>query len=135
MHLGLDAASAVISAPVSPDRAADSNSQISFAPRLICEQTRTTVSNDDCGGGAELGLSSKSDDGLSNAEFQLIMDRPVRQAPLQTTQPYRENVRQAQGLATHLNPLRQIPNRLPLCNCSRSSRYLLVRSPDPSDHD
>ena len=31
----------------------------------------------------------------------------------------------------HLNPLRQIPNRLPLCNCSRSSRYLLVMSPDP----
>ena len=44
----------------------------------------------------------------------------------------RENVRQTQGLATHLNPLRQIPNRLPLCNCSRSSRYLLVMSPDPS---
>ena len=43
----------------------------------------------------------------------------------------RENVRQTQGLATHLNPLRQIPNRLPLCNCSRSSRYLLVMSPDP----
>ena len=44
----------------------------------------------------------------------------------------RENVRQAQGLATHLNPLRQITNRLPLCNCSRRSRYLLVMSPDPS---
>ena len=44
----------------------------------------------------------------------------------------RENVRQAQGLAAHLNPLRQIPNSLPLCNCSRSSRYLLVMSPDPN---
>jgi hypothetical protein len=44
----------------------------------------------------------------------------------------RENVRQTQGLATHLNPLRQIPNRLPLCNCSRPSRYLLVMSPDPN---
>ena len=43
----------------------------------------------------------------------------------------RENVRQAQGLATHLNPLRQIHNRLPLRNCSRRSRYLLVMSPDP----
>ena len=43
----------------------------------------------------------------------------------------RESVRQTQGLATHLNPLRQIPNRLPLCNCSRSSRHLLVISPDP----
>jgi hypothetical protein len=44
----------------------------------------------------------------------------------------RENVRQTQGLATHLNPLQQIPNRLPLCNCSRRSRYLLVMSPDPN---
>lgn len=43
----------------------------------------------------------------------------------------RENVRQAQGLATHLNPLQQITNRLPLCNCSRRSRYLLVMSPEP----
>ena len=43
----------------------------------------------------------------------------------------RENVRQTQGLATHLNPLRQINNSLPLCNCSRRSRYLLVMSPDP----
>ena len=43
----------------------------------------------------------------------------------------RENVRQTQGLATHLNPLRQIPNSLPLCNCSRSSRYLLVMCPEP----
>ncbi len=37
-------------------------------------------------------------------------DRQVRQAPLQTTQLYRENVRQAQGLATHLNPLLQSPS-------------------------
>ena len=45
----------------------------------------------------------------------------------------RENVRQTQGLATHLNPLRQITNRLPLRNCSRRSRYLLVMSPDPKE--
>ena len=54
---------------------ADSRSQVSFAPRLICEQTRTTVSSNDCGGGAELGLSSQSEDGLSNAEFRVVMDR------------------------------------------------------------
>ena len=45
----------------------------------------------------------------------------------------RENVRQTQGLATHLNPLRQINNSLPLCNCSRPSRYLLVMSPEPKE--
>jgi hypothetical protein len=54
---------------------ADSNSQFSFAPRLICEQVRTTGRTEDCGGGAEIGLSSTSDDGLSNAEFRVIIDR------------------------------------------------------------
>jgi len=53
---------------------ADSRSQVSFSPCLICEQTRTTVSSNDCGGGAELGLSSQSEDGLSNAEFRVVMD-------------------------------------------------------------
>ena len=43
----------------------------------------------------------------------------------------RENVRQAQGLATHLNPLRQIHNRLPLRNRTRRNRHILVMSPEP----
>ena len=54
---------------------ADSNSQLSFAPRLICEQVKTVGTTENCGGGAEIGLSSTSDDGLSNAEFRVIMDR------------------------------------------------------------
>ena len=54
-------------------------------------------------------------------------DRQVRQAP----QPHRKDVWQAERLVTYLNPLRQIPNRLLLCNCSRRSRHLLVISPDP----
>jgi hypothetical protein len=54
---------------------ASSTSQLSFAPRMICEQTRALRSTNDCGGGAELGLSTQSDDGLTNAEFRVLMDR------------------------------------------------------------
>jgi hypothetical protein len=54
---------------------ADSNSQLSFAPRIICEQTRSTRRAEDCGGGAELGLGTQSVDGLTNAEFRVLMDR------------------------------------------------------------
>ncbi|MDB4111194.1 autotransporter domain-containing protein [Yoonia sp.] len=54
---------------------ADSNSQFSFAPRLICERTIAITHTENCGGGAEIGLNSTSEDGLSNAEFRLIMDR------------------------------------------------------------
>jgi hypothetical protein len=61
---GLDAASV-----------ADSNSQLSFAPRMICEQTRSMRRTEGCGGGAELGLGTQSEDGLTNAEFRVLMDR------------------------------------------------------------
>jgi hypothetical protein len=54
---------------------AESNSQLSFAPRAICERTISTTRTEHCGGGAELGLSSTSVDGLSTAEFRVIMDR------------------------------------------------------------
>lgn len=54
---------------------AESNSQLSFAPRAICERTLATTRTENCGGGAELGLSSTSDDGLSTADFRVIMDR------------------------------------------------------------
>jgi hypothetical protein len=57
------------------DTVALSNSQLSFAPRAICERTISTTRTENCGGGAELGLSSTSDDGLSNAKFRIIMDR------------------------------------------------------------
>jgi hypothetical protein len=43
----------------------------------------------------------------------------------------RENVRQAQGLAAHRNPLGQITNRIPLRNRPRSNHHILVMSPDP----
>lgn len=57
------------------DTVADSTSKFSFAPRLICESRETMRRTEDCGGGAELGLSRQSDNGLSTAEFRVIMDR------------------------------------------------------------
>ncbi|PWG16334.1 hypothetical protein DFK10_11865 [Salibaculum griseiflavum] len=54
---------------------AESNSQFSFAPRLICESRKITQTTEDCGGGAELGLSSQSEDGRSRTKLRIIMDR------------------------------------------------------------
>jgi hypothetical protein len=54
---------------------AQSNSQLSFAPRLICERKDTTRRSETCGSGAELGLSGRSGDGLSSAEFRMVADR------------------------------------------------------------
>jgi hypothetical protein len=54
---------------------ADSNSQLSFAPRLICERTIATATIQDCGAGAEIGLMSQSEDGLSSANIRFVVDR------------------------------------------------------------
>ncbi|MDA9912763.1 fibronectin type III domain-containing protein [Planktomarina temperata] len=53
----------------------DSNAQLSFAPRLICERTTTATTTQNCGAGAEIGLSSNSEDGLSSANIRFVMDR------------------------------------------------------------
>jgi hypothetical protein len=54
---------------------ADSNSQLSFAPRLICERTIAAATIQDCGAGAEIGLMSQSEDGLSSANIRFVVDR------------------------------------------------------------
>ena len=54
---------------------ADSNAQLSFAPRFICERTTTATTTQNCGAGAEIGLSSNSEDGLSSANIRFVMDR------------------------------------------------------------
>jgi len=54
---------------------ADSNTQLSFAPRFICQRTSAVATTQDCGAGAEVGLSSTSEDGLSSAHIRLVMDR------------------------------------------------------------
>ena len=54
---------------------AESSSQLSFAPRAICERTISTIRTENCGGGAELGLSITSDDGHRNTEIRFVRDR------------------------------------------------------------
>ena len=61
--------------PISADFVADTNTQLSFAPRLVCEQIKSTTNASDCGTGGELGFSSTSEDGLSSAEMRVLLDR------------------------------------------------------------
>jgi len=57
------------------DTVADSNTQVSFAPRLICERVQSTTTKQDCGAGGEIGLTSTSRDGMSNTEFRVVVDK------------------------------------------------------------
>ena len=54
---------------------ADSQSQLSFAPRLFCERKIAKTSISSCGDGAEIGIRSQSEDGLSSAYFRIILDK------------------------------------------------------------
>ena len=56
------------------DTVADSRTQLTYAPRLICERVQSTTTIQDCGAGGEIGLTSTSRDGMSNAEFRVIVD-------------------------------------------------------------
>ena len=61
--------------PIGADFVADSNTQFTYAPRLVCEQTKSTIKTSDCGTGGELGFSSTSEDGLSSADMRILLDR------------------------------------------------------------
>lgn len=54
---------------------ASSNAQIHFAPRLICERLIGMTDTKSCGRGAEFALTSRSENGLNNAEIRVILDR------------------------------------------------------------
>jgi hypothetical protein len=54
---------------------AESLQTFSFAPRLICEHLVTTVTDEICGGGAEIGFSGTSADGLSHVSAKVLADR------------------------------------------------------------
>jgi hypothetical protein len=61
--------------PIGADFVADSNTQFTYAPRLVCEQIKSTTKTSDCGTGGELGFSSTSEDGLSSADMCILLDR------------------------------------------------------------
>ena len=61
--------------PIGADFVADTNTQFSFAPRVVCEQIKSTTETSDCGTGGELGFSSTSENGLSSADMRILLDR------------------------------------------------------------
>ena len=55
--------------------ASESRSVFSFAPRVVCERVKVANTTDNCGGGAELGISSSSSDGFTSLNATIIADR------------------------------------------------------------
>jgi hypothetical protein len=54
---------------------AESLQTFTFAPRLICEHVVAVVTDESCGGGAEIGFSGNSADGLSHVSAKVLADR------------------------------------------------------------
>jgi hypothetical protein len=48
---------------------------VTFAPRLLCEQLKAATTQENCGGGAEVGFSGRSVDGLSSISAKVMADR------------------------------------------------------------
>lgn len=46
-----------------------------FVPQLSCEQVKATVTEENCGAGAEFGFSGSSVDGLSSVSAKIMADR------------------------------------------------------------
>ncbi|PWG15639.1 hypothetical protein DFK10_15850 [Salibaculum griseiflavum] len=53
----------------------ESLSLFTFAPRVICEQVKTIGTTEDCGGGAEFGFNTTSQDGNSRFVARIKADR------------------------------------------------------------
>jgi hypothetical protein len=54
---------------------ANSLQVVTFAPRLMCEQIKWTTTEENCGGGAEVGYSGRTADGLSSVSAKVMADR------------------------------------------------------------
>jgi hypothetical protein len=67
--------SAQSSVPMAGLAASESRSVFSFAPRVMCERVKVASTTNNCGSGAELGISSSSSDGLSSLNATIIADR------------------------------------------------------------
>lgn len=55
--------------------ASESSSLFSFAPRVICERVKVASTANNCGSGAELGISSSTQDGLTSVTATIVADR------------------------------------------------------------
>ena len=54
---------------------ANTNTSLSFSPRLICERTMATRRTENCGGGGAVGYTAHSNDGLRNIDFRIAVDK------------------------------------------------------------
>lgn len=61
--------------PMDEMKASESSSIFSFAPRVMCERVKVASTANHCGGGADLGVSSSSSDGLTSLNASVIVDR------------------------------------------------------------
>ena len=53
----------------------ESLSTLSFAPRVMCERVQVARTTNNCGFGAELGISSSTQDGLTSVTATIVADR------------------------------------------------------------
>ena len=53
----------------------ESLSTLSFAPRVMCERVQVASTTNNCGFGAELGISSSTQDGLTSVTAAIVADR------------------------------------------------------------
>lgn len=60
--------------PISESAGLGTNAMFTFAPRLICERVITDATTQNCGRGGEIGVSSKSDDGLTDLSVSYKVD-------------------------------------------------------------
>ena len=60
--------------PVSESAGLGTNAMFTFAPRLICERVITDATTQNCGRGGEIGVSNKSDDGLTDLSVSYKVD-------------------------------------------------------------
>ena len=61
--------------PLDGQSSMESMQLLTFAPRLICEQTKGTFSEENCGGGAEMGFTGQFGAGLSTYSAKISADR------------------------------------------------------------
>jgi surface protein len=61
--------------PLDGQSVANSLSLVTVTPRLTCSRIDVSEITQDCGGGAEFGITTSSADGLSNADAKISMDQ------------------------------------------------------------
>ena len=61
--------------PLDGQSVANSLSLVTVTPRLTCSRIDVSEVTQDCGGGAEFGITTSSADGLSNADAKISMDQ------------------------------------------------------------